>query len=73
MNLISLLIAPAVVLYATGSSANTGLRVTIAVVAALVVAVAVTISKRKPIATGADLSTDSKATTSSRPKANVKR
>ena len=50
MNLVSLLIAPAVILWSTGSEANTGLRITIAVVAALVVAAAVTISKRKPMA-----------------------
>jgi K(+)-stimulated pyrophosphate-energized sodium pump len=54
MNLVSLLIAPAVVLYSTGSSANTALRITIAIVAALVVAAAVTYSKRKPIAVSAD-------------------
>ncbi|OLB78520.1 MAG: sodium-translocating pyrophosphatase, partial [Actinobacteria bacterium 13_2_20CM_2_71_6] len=50
MNLVSLLIAPAVVLWSTGTSTNTPLRITIAVVAALVVVVAVTWSKRKPIA-----------------------
>jgi K(+)-stimulated pyrophosphate-energized sodium pump len=52
MNLVSLLIAPAVVMYGNGTSANTPLRVTIAVVAALVVAAAVTNSKRKQIETG---------------------
>jgi K(+)-stimulated pyrophosphate-energized sodium pump len=54
MNLVSLLIAPAVIMYGTGSDANTPLRVTIAVVAALVVVTAVTISKRRPVATAAD-------------------
>ncbi len=54
MNLVSLLIAPAVILYSTGSDANTTLRVSIAVVAALAVLVAVTISKRRPVATAAD-------------------
>jgi K(+)-stimulated pyrophosphate-energized sodium pump len=54
MNLVSLLIAPAVILFSTGADANTGVRVTIAVVAALVIAVAVIISKRKPIAVAAD-------------------
>src|SRR2546421_944137 len=53
MNLVSLLIAPAVVLWSTGTSTNTPLRITIAVVAALVVVVAVAISKRKPIAVSA--------------------
>jgi K(+)-stimulated pyrophosphate-energized sodium pump len=50
MNLVSLLIAPAVILYSTGSDANTALRITIAVVAALIVVTAVTISKRRPVA-----------------------
>jgi K(+)-stimulated pyrophosphate-energized sodium pump len=50
MNLVSLLIAPAVVLWSTGSDKNTPLRITVAVAAALVIVVAVTISKRRPIA-----------------------
>jgi K(+)-stimulated pyrophosphate-energized sodium pump len=53
MNLVSLLIAPAVVLWSTGSSKNTPLRIAIAVVAVLIVAAAVTWSKRKPIAMSA--------------------
>ena len=53
MNLVSLLIAPAVVLWSTGSTANTPLRITVAVVAALIVVAAVTWSKRKPIAVSA--------------------
>ena len=53
MNLVSLLIAPAVVLWSSGTSKNTPLRITIAVVAALVVVAAVTVSKRKPIAVSA--------------------
>ena len=58
MNLVSLLIAPAVILYSTGPDANTALRVTIAVVAAVVVVGAVAISKRKPVATAAEVSGD---------------
>ncbi len=54
MNLVSLLIAPAVIMYSTGSSANTAVRLTIAIVAALVIVVAVAISKRKPIAIADD-------------------
>jgi K(+)-stimulated pyrophosphate-energized sodium pump len=50
MNLVSLLIAPAVVLFSQGADRNNAVRITIALVAALVVVVAVTISKRKPIA-----------------------
>jgi K(+)-stimulated pyrophosphate-energized sodium pump len=75
MNLVSLLIAPAVVMYSTGTSANTGLRVTIAVVAALVVATVVTISKRKQIETGAPSASagGSRPGQSNRPRAAAKR
>ena len=52
MNLVALLIAPAVVKLFYGDNANTGLRILIAVVAAAVVVVAVYISKRRPIAVG---------------------
>lgn len=54
MNLVSLLIAPAVVLWSIGDQKNTPLRVAIAVVAALVIVVAVFWSKRKPIAVSSD-------------------
>jgi K(+)-stimulated pyrophosphate-energized sodium pump len=50
MNLVSLLIAPAVVSYSVGNDKNNPLRITIAIVAALVVVAAVAFSKRKPIA-----------------------
>jgi K(+)-stimulated pyrophosphate-energized sodium pump len=50
MNLVSLLIAPAVVMYATAATANTALRLSIAVVAVLIIVGAVVFSKRKPIA-----------------------
>ncbi|MFI5486896.1 sodium-translocating pyrophosphatase [Micromonospora echinaurantiaca] len=50
MNLVSLLIAPAVVAWSVGDDRNTGLRVTIAVVAALVIVAAVVFSKRKGVA-----------------------
>ncbi|MET7752517.1 sodium-translocating pyrophosphatase [Micromonospora sp. NPDC005367] len=50
MNLVSLLIAPAVVAWSVGDDKNTGLRITIALVASLVVVVAVLISKRKGVA-----------------------
>ncbi|MCU7724157.1 sodium-translocating pyrophosphatase [Actinoplanes sp. KI2] len=64
MNLVSLLIAPAVVSWSIGKDANTPLRVTIAVVAAAIVVAAVFISKRKPISMGDDApaSTDEKPT-----------
>jgi K(+)-stimulated pyrophosphate-energized sodium pump len=50
MNLVSLLIAAAVVKMTYGEDANTGLRITIAIVAALIIAGAVYVSKRRPIA-----------------------
>ncbi|MEU5562724.1 sodium-translocating pyrophosphatase [Micromonospora musae] len=50
MNLVSLLIAPAVVAWSIGDDKNTGLRISIAVVAALVIVGAVFISKRKGVA-----------------------
>jgi K(+)-stimulated pyrophosphate-energized sodium pump len=52
MNLVSLLIAPAVVATSTGDSANTPLRLAIAGVAALVIVGAVVVSKRRDIAFG---------------------
>ncbi|MEO3743703.1 sodium-translocating pyrophosphatase [Plantactinospora sp. B5E13] len=50
MNLVSLLIAPAVVAWSVGDSQNDPLRIAVAVVAALVIVVAVLFSKRKPVA-----------------------
>ncbi len=52
MNLVALLIAPAVVSLSIGTDANTGLRWGVAIIAALIVVVAVVISKRRPIAVG---------------------
>jgi K(+)-stimulated pyrophosphate-energized sodium pump len=73
MNLVSLLIAPAVVMYSTGTSMNTALRVTIAIVAALVVAATVTISKRKQIDTEATATAPAPPSRGSAPKAGAKR
>jgi K(+)-stimulated pyrophosphate-energized sodium pump len=53
MNLVSLLIAPAVVTYSFGATQNTGLRVGIALVAAAIIVAAVVFSKRKPITVSA--------------------
>ncbi|GAB3964846.1 sodium-translocating pyrophosphatase [Plantactinospora veratri] len=50
MNLVSLLIAPAVVAWSVGEDKNTALRIGVAVVAALIIAAAVVFSKRKPVA-----------------------
>ncbi|HSS67888.1 MAG TPA: sodium/proton-translocating pyrophosphatase, partial [Nocardioidaceae bacterium] len=52
MNLVSLLIAGAVVKMTYGDDANTGLRIVIALVAVLIIAIAVYISKRRPVAIG---------------------
>jgi K(+)-stimulated pyrophosphate-energized sodium pump len=54
MNLVSLLIAPAVVTLSYGESENVVARVAIAAGAALVIVGAVVFSKRKPIAVSAD-------------------
>ncbi|MFI6783905.1 sodium-translocating pyrophosphatase [Micromonospora sp. NPDC050276] len=50
MNLVSLLIAPAVVAWSVGDDRNVGLRVTIALVATAIIVAAVVFSKRKGIA-----------------------
>ncbi|MDD2818639.1 MAG: sodium-translocating pyrophosphatase [Candidatus Nanopelagicales bacterium] len=52
MNLVALLIAPAVVSLSIGADANTGLRWGVAALAALIVIISVVISKRRPIAVG---------------------
>ncbi|MET8278728.1 sodium-translocating pyrophosphatase [Micromonospora sp. NPDC005174] len=50
MNLVSLLIAPAVVAWSVGDDRNVGLRVAIALVATLIIVASVVFSKRKGIA-----------------------
>ncbi|MFF4891273.1 sodium-translocating pyrophosphatase [Micromonospora chersina] len=50
MNLVSLLIAPAVVAWSVGDDKNPALRIAIAVVAALIIVAAVVFSKRKGVA-----------------------
>ncbi|MEU4477060.1 sodium-translocating pyrophosphatase [Micromonospora sp. NPDC023966] len=50
MNLVSLLIAPAVVAWSVGDDKNPALRIAIAVVSALIIVAAVVFSKRKGIA-----------------------
>ncbi|MEU8208989.1 sodium-translocating pyrophosphatase [Micromonospora sp. NPDC049044] len=50
MNLVSLLIAPAVVAYSVGDDRNVGVRVGIALVATLIIVASVVFSKRKGIA-----------------------
>jgi K(+)-stimulated pyrophosphate-energized sodium pump len=73
MNLVSLLIAPAVILYSTGTTANEFLRLTIAIVAALIVIVAVTISKRRPTVTDAPVEgRPGRSSDADRPKATTR-
>ncbi len=50
MNLVSLLIAPAVVMWSTGSDKNTGLRIAIALISVAILATTIIITKRKPMA-----------------------
>ena len=52
MNLVALLIAPAVVSLSVGSDANTGLRIAIALVALLIIVAAVVVSKRRSVVVG---------------------
>jgi K(+)-stimulated pyrophosphate-energized sodium pump len=54
MNLVALLIAPAVIKFSYGADKNIGVRITISVLAFLVIAVSVYISKRRGIAVGDD-------------------
>ena len=54
MNLVALLIAPAVVMFSVGTDANLGARIGIAVAALLIIAAAVIWSRSKPIVVGDD-------------------
>ncbi|WP_329255033.1 sodium-translocating pyrophosphatase [Streptomyces sp. NBC_01478] len=61
MNLVALLIAPAVIKFSYGDDKNTGVRIAIAVLAFLVIAVSVYISKRRGIAVGEEDDTEQAA------------
>ncbi len=52
MNLVALLIAPAVVALSIGDDANTGLRLLIAAAAIVIIVISTVITKRRPIAVG---------------------
>jgi K(+)-stimulated pyrophosphate-energized sodium pump len=52
MNLVSLLIAPAVVAFSIGTSKNTPVRLVIALVALAIIVAAMVVAKRRPIAVG---------------------
>ncbi|MGZ4438156.1 MAG: sodium-translocating pyrophosphatase [Nocardioidaceae bacterium] len=62
MNLVSLLIAAAVVDMSVGIHQNDTLRIAIAVVAAAVIAAAVYVSKRRPVAIGEDVPAEASTT-----------
>src|SRR5688572_1292743 len=59
MNLVALIIAPAVVTMSVGDDANSGLRVAIALLAVLIIVAAVVVSKRRSVVVGGT-ATDSK-------------
>ncbi|MEV4417614.1 sodium-translocating pyrophosphatase [Catellatospora sp. NPDC049609] len=71
MNLVSLLIAPAVVALWYGNTANPAARTAIALAAAAVIVVAVFISKRKPITVGGDDQGKADAAPTQREKVNA--
>jgi len=62
MNLVSLLIAAAVVNLSVGSGENDAVRIAIALGASAVIAVAVHISKRRPVAIGEEAPAKESAT-----------
>ncbi|MCW2633833.1 MAG: V-type H(+)-translocating pyrophosphatase [Blastococcus sp.] len=67
MNLVALLIAPAIVGMSVGNDANTTLRVLIALSAVLVIVISVVISKRRSIVVGGTADDTSGALTTSAP------
>ena len=67
MNLVSVLIAPAVVTLSIGTGANEAIRIAIAVVAAIIIVGAVTWSKSKDLAIGVDEHPDSASATADFP------
>ncbi|MFE2426629.1 sodium-translocating pyrophosphatase [Streptomyces sp. NPDC059373] len=67
MNLVALLIAPAVVQFSYGKDANLGVRIGVAVISIAVIVVAVYISKRRGITMGDEEGTEGTATRSADP------
>jgi K(+)-stimulated pyrophosphate-energized sodium pump len=67
MNLVALIIAPAVVALSVGEDANTGLRVAIALGAVLVIVVSVVISKRRSVVVGGATSEGAESLTTTVP------
>jgi K(+)-stimulated pyrophosphate-energized sodium pump len=62
MNLVSVLIAPAIVQLSFGDDANPALRAAISIVAVVIIVAAVTVSKRRSIAIGEDTPAEASAT-----------
>ncbi|HET8583419.1 MAG TPA: sodium-translocating pyrophosphatase [Jatrophihabitans sp.] len=54
MNLVSVLIAPAVIQFSVGDDKNNGVRAVIAIIAFLIIATAVVVSKRRQVSMGDD-------------------
>jgi K(+)-stimulated pyrophosphate-energized sodium pump len=54
MNLVSVLIAPAVIQFSIGDDKNNGVRAVIAIIAFLIIAAAVIVSKRRRVTMGDD-------------------
>jgi K(+)-stimulated pyrophosphate-energized sodium pump len=67
MNLVALLIAPAVVALSVGNDANTPVRTLIALAAVLIIVVAVLISKRRSVVVGGAASESQEALTTTAP------
>jgi K(+)-stimulated pyrophosphate-energized sodium pump len=67
MNLVALLIAPAIVSFSLGNEANTTARVLIALGAVLIIVVSVVISKRRSVVVGGAPSDTPDALTTSAP------
>ena len=58
MNLVAVLVAPAVVQFSVGDDKNNGVRAVIAIIAFLIIAAAVVVSKRRQISMGDDAPTE---------------
>ncbi|MPZ82062.1 MAG: sodium-translocating pyrophosphatase [Actinophytocola sp.] len=71
MNLVSLLIAPAIVTFSIGADANAGLRITIAVIALVLIVAAVVVSKRRGTAIADDPADQIDASDSADPEKSV--
>ena len=65
MNLVSLLIAPAIVSVSIGDDANDVVRIGVALVATAIIAVALVITKRRPVSIGEVDDTDDTSTPAS--------